>query len=342
MKTFTLFLLLLVYQLSAAQTLRARVVNENNKPLSSATVYFDGTTRGVITNFDGFFDIQVPSRLSKPVLVISYLGYESLYVENLNNIKPVYQLKPKSENLENVDVYTALFSREQMEHVFLKYFLGDTNASRQSKILNLDDVILQYVGKEKTLYASSLYPLQIENKYLGYNVQFNLSDFEVKYRRKSLNDRYLKQTFYAGTTYFKDVDPSKKKNREKVYKKSLTNFFKQLADSTLYKTNFKLAYKGLVRNPYDVFKVVKPLDPSVNVVRIELKPDFIRLVNGKYVNTKLLLINKAQRTTLMFKKPKFRINRLGNLIDIKDVVLSQGLADDRVAKMLPLEYEPKQ
>jgi hypothetical protein len=342
MKTLTLLLLLFVYQLSNAQTLRAKVVDENNKPLSSATVYFDGTTRGVITDFEGFFDIEVPSRVSNPVLVISYLGYESLYIENFNTLKPVYRLKPKAENLDNVEVYTDLFTREQMERVFIKYFIGEGSPARQTKILNLDDVTLYYVGKEKTLYARALYPLEIENEYLGYHVKFDLTDFEVNFRRKSLSDNFLKQTFYAGTTFFTDVDSKKKNNREKVYKKSLTSFFKQLADSTLYKTDFKLAHKGLLRNPHDVFNVTKPLDPSVNLIRLELKPEYIDLVNGKYVYTKLLLINKAQRTTLMFKKPKFRIDRLGNLIDIKDVVLSNGLADDRVAKMLPLGYQPSQ
>lgn len=46
--------------------LTGKVVDENNGPLIGATVYFDGTTRGVITN--------------KPILVITYLGYQNVYL----------------------------------------------------------------------------------------------------------------------------------------------------------------------------------------------------------------------------------------------------------------------
>lgn len=338
MKYTVLFLLLFSLEFLYSQSLRAKVVDEKNKPLVNATVYFDGTTRGVVTDLDGYFNLEVPSGLSNPVLVITYLGYTSLSIKNFNRLKPVYQLKPKPENLKNVNVYASLFTRKQMERVFVRYFLGEGKAARQCKILNLDDVILYYVGEENTLYAESFNPVKVENNYLGYNLEFDLEDFEVKYRRKTLSDNFLKETYYAGTTYFKETNTNKKINRQEVYKRSLRNFFKHLADSTLYQTDFTLSYKSFIRNPHEVFEVVKPLDPSVNVMRIALKPDYIMLVDGKFVNTKVMLSNNGQRTTLMIKKPYFKVDRAGNLIDIKDVVLSGALADYRVAKMLPLNY----
>jgi len=323
-----------------SQQLRSKVVDENNEPLRSATVYFDGTSRGVITDLDGFFNIEVPSGVSKPILVISYLGYTSQYIQNLENLKPVYQLQPNPESLNNVDIYTTLFTRKQMEKVFLKYFLGEGKAANQCNILNLDDVNLYYVAENNTLYASSLNPIVIQNKYLGYTVKFELLNFEVNYSQKTLSDNYAKQSFYAGTTFFKDNNPDKKRNREKVYKRSLTNFFRNLVDSTLQETKYKLAHRGFVRNPYNVFKVETSDNPEVNVARIRLRRNYIKVVNGKFINTKFLLVYKGQHTTLILKKPYFRVDLSGNLIDIKDVVLSGGLAEDRVAKMLPLNYKP--
>ncbi len=340
MKNIVTLLFLLIYQFSTAQSLQAKVVDENDEPLAGANVYFDGTTRGVITDFDGFFEIEVPANLASPILVISYLGYETIQIKELRALRPKYQLKPKPDSLDKVNIYTTVFTRAQMEKAFKKYFLGKGKAASQSEIKNLDDVILYYVSDENTLYAESLYPIEVENKYLGYHVKFELMDFEVKYRAKTLRDNYLKQTYYAGTTFFEDVNPDKESYRKKVYQSSLQNFFKQLTDSTLYKTDYKVEYRSILRDPQSIFKVIKPEDPRLKIHKVQLKPEYINLVEGKYVHTKFTLMHRGRRTTLLLKKPHFRIDPLGNLIDIKDVVLSGGLADDRVAKMLPLEYQP--
>jgi len=323
-----------------AQVLRGKVVDENNQPLASANVYFDQTTVGVITDFDGNFTLEVPSNVAKPILVISYLGYTSYRLEDLNYFKSTYQLKPKPESLENVEVYTNLFTRKQMERVFLKYFLGTGKARSRSKVLNLDDVVLYYVGEENTLYAKSFNPIEVENKYLGYHVRFDLIDFEVKYRTKTLDDEFLRQTYYAGNTFFKDINPNKAEVRDDVYNSSLKNFFKHLAEGTLDKTEYKLLYREVEEDPYAVFEVIKPEDPSVQIMKVKLQPEYITYVNDEFVNKKFVLVHRGLRTTLLFEKPSFRIDKRGNLIDIKDVVLSGGLANSRVAKLLPLEYRP--
>jgi len=341
MKYLILLSLLITSYISTSQTLKARVVDEKNEPLMGAEVYFDQTSRGVLTDIGGNFSIKVPSNLSDPTLVIRYLGYTSLQIKDIYRIKPNYQLKPKPEELDKVSIYTNLFRRKQMEKVFIKYFLGEGKAANQTKILNLDDVVLYYVSDENTLYAESFKPIEVENKYLGYNIKFDLTNFEVKYRTTSLSDRFLKETYYEGTTYFEDKNPNKTDHRKMVYESSLTHFFRRLVDSTLYDTRFEISQRGYIKKPYDVFKVDVPLDPDVNFRRISIKPEYIKLVNGKFTNTKFELRYINQRTTLMFKKPSIKVDRRGNLIDIPDLVLSGALANDRVAKLLPVNYQPR-
>ena len=76
--TFLLFCFILSLK-GYSQTLRAKVIDENDKPLSGATVYFDGTTIDVITGLDVYFSHDKPEYLNQPHLVITFLGYQSIY-----------------------------------------------------------------------------------------------------------------------------------------------------------------------------------------------------------------------------------------------------------------------
>jgi len=59
--------------------LRGRVVDiRSGKALSYATIALHGTTLGSISNESGIFSFKIPSTLSDPILMISYMGYKSL------------------------------------------------------------------------------------------------------------------------------------------------------------------------------------------------------------------------------------------------------------------------
>ena len=51
------------------------ITDENGEPLIGATVLVQGTTRGVVTNLDGNYEITVPDE--NTVLVFSFVGYET-------------------------------------------------------------------------------------------------------------------------------------------------------------------------------------------------------------------------------------------------------------------------
>lgn len=319
----------------SAQKLSAKVVDENNEPLVGATVYFDGTTRGVITNTEGYFNIKKPENVSEPILVITYLGYETLYENNLKNLKNTYQLKPNPENLDTVDLYASPFSREEMLEVFKANFLGKGRPARQCEILNLDDVIVYYVVKENTLYAKSTNPIIVKNDYLGYKIKFDLIDFQVKYSSKTLDTHYLKQSYYAGFSFFEDINPKKQKRRQKIYEGSLNKFFKSLIEDKLDKTKFQVGYKGFVRKPEYIFGV-KPIENDFFLIYLRSK--VMKTFNSKYIPTKITLKHKGELSTLQFQKPHCRVDQFGNNIDIQNVLLMGDLAEYKVAKMLPVNF----
>jgi hypothetical protein len=318
-----------------AQELSAEVVDENNQPLVGATVYFDGTTRGVITNLEGVFNIEKPDNLTELRLVITYLGYESLFIDDVESLQEVYQLQPKPENLDQVDLYASPFSRDDMLKVFKRNFLGDGKASRQCEILNIDDIIVYYKVENNTLYAESLNPIIVENDYLGYKINFDLKAFEVKFSIKSIDELYQRQSFYAGFSFFEDINPKKQKRRQKVFERSLNKFLKSLVNNNLEKTKFQVGYQGFLLKPEKIFEV-KPIENSL--FHVSLKPKVVKTFNEKYVPSKIILKYKNDMSTLQFQKPHIRVDQFGNNIDIQNILLIGEISKNKIAKMLPTNF----
>jgi len=75
-KLLTLLLVVigLVKAEAQGQVVRGRVLDENNRPLSGATVTLKGTTVSTSTDLSGNYQISTGSQVA-PVLVISYVGY---------------------------------------------------------------------------------------------------------------------------------------------------------------------------------------------------------------------------------------------------------------------------
>lgn len=70
-----------VDQMSIAQpgdiTVKGKIVDEKGEPLTGATVQQKGTSRGIISDFNGNFSMTVPSDAT---LVVSFIGYKSLEI----------------------------------------------------------------------------------------------------------------------------------------------------------------------------------------------------------------------------------------------------------------------
>ena len=85
---------------SAQRTVKGSVVDQNGEAIIGATVQVKGSGTGTITDLDGNFTLtNVPA---KAQIVISYIGYISETISNLNNPKVV--LKEDSQQLEEVVV----------------------------------------------------------------------------------------------------------------------------------------------------------------------------------------------------------------------------------------------
>ncbi|MCK3684790.1 TonB-dependent receptor [Maribellus sp. YY47] len=94
------------------KAVKGKVVDSENRPLPGVTITIVGTTKGVITDSDGTFSIEV-----KPTdkLVFSFIGMESQIIEVGDQTKIDIVLKDTSQELEDVTV--VAFGRQKKESV---------------------------------------------------------------------------------------------------------------------------------------------------------------------------------------------------------------------------------
>src|SRR6478736_1647001 len=98
------FLFLSIHFSSIAQnskTIRGRVTDEKNAPISGASVTVKGSTKGTVTNSDGYYIIQAPTN---GVLNISFVGYETKQAPVGAGETVNIALAPSNESLNQVVV----------------------------------------------------------------------------------------------------------------------------------------------------------------------------------------------------------------------------------------------
>jgi TonB-linked SusC/RagA family outer membrane protein len=100
---------------------KGTVTGPDNAPLPGATITIVGSTRGVITDIDGKFSIEVGPR---DKLVFSFIGMESQIVDVGDQKKINVQLKEKVDELEEVTV--VAFGKQKKESVISSIQTVDT------------------------------------------------------------------------------------------------------------------------------------------------------------------------------------------------------------------------
>lgn len=106
-KSFILFLSFLLFQLNVysqddIQIVKGTVTDaKSGMPIPGANVIQQGTSNGVITNFDGEFSIEVPA---DAILEISYLGYAQQEIPVNAQAELNISLEPEASALEEVVV----------------------------------------------------------------------------------------------------------------------------------------------------------------------------------------------------------------------------------------------
>lgn len=333
-----------------AQTISGYVFDETtNKPLSGAFVYLDGTTYAADTNAEGAFTLTVPEKINA-FLVVRYLGYETVRIENPFSYTTTLRilLLPNSINLDEVVITKSnVFSRKDMLKVFRDQFLGKTKAGKSCKIMNEDDIVLYFDIKTNVLSATASNPLHIINEKLEYDLLFDLMEFQVKFNGKTLADEKLRQSFYAGTTFFTDISTGKSAidKRDKSYLGSPMHFLKTLSNKELDKEGYQLFAKGFKINQDNYMTVTDTADMK-KIKLIELAEDERPKITG--INLPKAAILKSVRYEVLYKKDQsffvfangeLYVDKNGLYWPINELSFGGHMSGIKVGDMLPADYK---
>lgn len=343
---FTIMSFLLFSLCTHAQVLKGKVVDsKTGEPVVSASVYIDGTSTGVITDFDGKFTLNYPETV-KSALIVRILGYEPARFPkplkaNLNLVK----LVQKADQLDAVILNPDPWSRKKKERYFKDYFLGTSSISNSCKILNLDKVRLRFNPATGLMTARCNEPILIENKHLGYLITYDLQDFELIFEKLILKSGplitlpnnaatqeslRLKEAYYLGSSYFQELSdkPSKLKRyykrRDKLYLVSDLRFFRVLSRNQLRENGYALYYEKFAVD---------------NTKHIRVK-QFVDFTSVSFRHKEYAVLDKDKnRTDIYLTGNKIIIDQYGNNLAGRDMKFSGFIANLRISGLLPLDYQ---
>lgn len=336
-KSFILYIAYFISFLSYSQTVSGTVYDKStNKALPGASVYLDGTTIGDVSDFNGFFELNTAKIINTP-LIISYTGYKTVIITpaEFKKISKIY-LEQKANQLKEIMLATDIWSRERKLRIFKTEFLGQSKNAAYCTISNEKDIQLVHNSTTKTLIAYCDKPIIIKNRYLGYTIYYNLTEFEIIFNQNDFTSSNglissSKQIYIEGYSFFSNLKKETKKrkilNRKKTYEGSRIHFLHSLANKKLTENNFEIYYESWLVNPYKYFD----LSLENNLTKVEVSIESLSVLYKRSMQSKITFV-------LQDGICNFYIDKSGNHTPPKNINFSGDFGFKRMSDLLPLNY----
>ena len=198
----TIFSLLVLWtgvamaQPSGHATLTGLVLDDDTgEPLAGVHVFIASSLIGTTTDAEGVFRLRrVP--LGAQRLVVSMIGFEpiarDLFLEEAQTYEYDFDLSPRVYELGQITVEGERDPRWQRRlKRFIRLFIGETRYAEETEILNPE--VLDFEHKEGRFTAWAAEPLIIENRALGYRIQYLLI-------QKETSSAFAKELIVPGKT----------------------------------------------------------------------------------------------------------------------------------------------
>ena len=336
-------------------TLRGTVVDdETGEPLAGAHVFIAASMMGTATDDEGRFVLdRVP--LGAHRLYVSMLGYEPTSRDTLLHQAPPYvfdfRLRPTVIEVGQVTVSAKEAKRWQRQlRRFEKLFLGETDNAEHTTILNPE--VLSFESHWGRLAASASAPLIIENRALGYRIQYFLKEFihsgnTVKYDGEPLFEELNAESEQEAAQWIE--------NRRKAYDGSFRHYILALLDGRWKKEGF-MSYRRFsldrLSSTHDRFGInpKKLLHEGPSPAEKELRfSGFLEVIYIDELEDDAYLRwqgrsawhnRRNQRSWMKLTDGPTLIDHTGEVIDPYGVTVYGYFAFERIADELPKEYRP--
>jgi hypothetical protein len=362
MKGLILMLLFFIAFGTKAQetfSIHGTVNNEKGEAISGATVFIANSKKITATNEKGKFSLE-SLQPGTYELVVNMLGFNPYTLSITLHEKSADIIIPLKENriaLNTVVIkgkpdpsrafYLALFTRN--------FIGGSANASR-CEILNPEVLNFHYDKVNNALEASSDGFLTIENKRLGYKVNYLITQFKLDSKNKTL--------YYEGSVYFEELKGSGSQqkqwdnNRKIAYEGSVRHFFRAAFSNKVEDEGF-LVYEQeerlnkndltkftpvntdslftIVNKDFKVLNLKRSRELYIVYTREAESYDFFK--SGRSINLPLKIASRERQISGINRilPDSILIDRNGS-IPFKTILAKGYWSWEGVADMIPLDY----
>lgn len=335
------------------------IVFETNtgNPLADANVYLANTLIGAATNSKGYYSINNLPR-GKYKLVVSSVGYyhkvKDIEIGDNEELVIDFMLIKKAYELPTVDVIDENDSEWRDNYrTFIREFIGTTDNADDTEILN--PYLIDFTTKSNdNLVATIAEPIEIINNALGYKILYFLEVFEYN---------NLGSVKYAGYPVFeellppdKEAEENWKEQRYETYRGSFPHFLKTISDKYYLLNNPRADLSDYI-NFDEIVKYstalhqIEPWKPhayessrTIDVATLlkdgekenELKFSFPKYLLIKYEDS----FFQTYTSTLLLHADTVVIDKRGRYHDEFKIQRFGYWAEQRIADMLPLDYDP--
>lgn len=332
---------------------------ETEEPIPNASVFLANTTFGTSSDELGKFSLYIPDGSYE--VIIRILGYEGITF-NLpsSTVQPQgYRFKLVSvdedlDELEVSDVRDPSWYRNLDD--FKKFFLGTSENSRDTEILNELSMILDDQSVPGTLIASSRDILKIDNINLGYRLEYLLESFRNDYKSGIVT--------YSGFPFFiPDSNLSKGKqrrverNRQEAYYGSMQHFLKAVFEGKTVAEGYEIRRLFREEDPDQPGKFKDRVDtiPITSIAILENRDsreylefsDYILVTYQNEKESPLYVqglgrgVRKSQSSIMRMSVDSVELFDNGSLSDPFGVIVEGYIGWERVGDLLPIDYIPE-
>jgi len=250
---FLLFSSLLVYtHLLAQGSVLSGAVRDSatGKPMPGVSVFLNSTSKGTVTRADGSFTLGgiPPGRYE---LIISAVGYQTFNLAiSTHNLPADLKVALHVKASELTEIVVEPYMKDGWKKYgkfFLDNFIGTTENAASCKLKNKEVLRFHYYLKSRKLSVTATDPLIIENKALGYDLEYRLEKFECDFSTNIVS-YFGYPLFREMATDNADTKMEWERRRRYAYLGSEMHFFRTLYKGQLYQDGFIVEHEIEVPN----------------------------------------------------------------------------------------------
>jgi len=289
------------------------------EPVEDAHVFIGSATYGTVSNKDGMCSFSIPSDVTKE-LVISHISYDVKVLQfskyNLLEKNDTIYLEPNGINLDEI-VIEGKKARKWKKNYrkFSKAFIGKGKRASLCEIRNPE--VLRFSNEDGVFKATAIDMLKIKNHYLGYDVDFLLSELTID---KNGSMKYFGYPKFTDRSH-KTNEVELEENREEAYRKSLSHFLLNLISNNLKEAKYKIKLKRYTGSEFIEMSSPKPQD----IVYLDSLSGLYHILFEDFLEVKHLGIKQMNDASVgmsigALESMKFGSNSAGNSVRVVNPV----------------------